>query len=124
MTRWSSALPFAGTKEVTMAHENDGTDRRTPATPAAAVLTPPTGLESVPALPRPRTPSEPRTPAGPPAPVVPQVGLCTCGHPEDLHDHYRPGTDCGSCGPRVCAGYRPADEPASTNPLRRWLRRR
>ena len=70
-----------------MAHENDGTDRRTPATPTAAVLTPPTGLEPVPALPRPRTPSEPKTPAGPPAPVVPQVGLCTCGHPEDLHDH-------------------------------------
>jgi hypothetical protein len=32
---------------------------------------------------------------------------CLCGCPAADHDHYRPGTDCGLCGNRVCEVYRP-----------------
>jgi len=28
---------------------------------------------------------------------------CECGHAEDAHQHYRPGTDCGVCD---CPKYR------------------
>lgn len=30
---------------------------------------------------------------------------CVCGCPADLHEHYRPGRDCGACGPSVCPHY-------------------
>jgi hypothetical protein len=33
---------------------------------------------------------------------------CTCGHPEEMHEHYRPGSDCGQCGPQECAAFIPA----------------
>lgn len=39
-----------------------------------------------------------------PAPT--DVG-CVCGHPQDTHQHFRPGTDCGQCGAQVCASFRP-----------------
>ncbi|WP_298799984.1 hypothetical protein [Pseudonocardia sp. 73-21] len=29
--------------------------------------------------------------------------MCRCGHPEDAHEHYRPGCDCSRCD---CTGYR------------------
>lgn len=32
--------------------------------------------------------------------------LCACGHGPRMHEHYRPGSDCGSCGPHLCARYR------------------
>lgn len=32
---------------------------------------------------------------------------CRCGHPADMHEHYRPGTDCGECGPGGCPAYGP-----------------
>lgn len=35
--------------------------------------------------------------------------LCVCGHPEDAHAHWRPGSDCGICGVADCARYRPVD---------------
>ena len=99
-----------------------------PSTPSAAVLTPPTGLPAVeptpttaPAIPQQRTPAEPVTPL---PPAVPGVRLCACGHPEDMHDHYRAGTDCGACGARACGSFRPADaDRPRRNPLARLLRR-
>jgi hypothetical protein len=33
---------------------------------------------------------------------------CDCGHEPDTHEHYRPGTDCGACGPQECPSYRAA----------------
>lgn len=39
--------------------------------------------------------SEPAGPSGPDP--EPAVALCTCGHEEGLHEHYRRGTDCGGC---------------------------
>jgi hypothetical protein len=40
-------------------------------------------------------------------PTPPQ--LCVCGHDEDTHRHWRPGSDCGICGVGDCARYRPVD---------------
>lgn len=38
---------------------------------------------------------------------------CRCGHVAEIHRHYRPGTDCGSCGRLVCSRYRrPSHLPA------------
>jgi hypothetical protein len=31
---------------------------------------------------------------------------CRCGHPLDVHRHWRRGDDCGVCGPTRCAGFR------------------
>lgn len=36
-----------------------------------------------------------------------QASRCVCGHAKAAHQHYRRGTDCGVCGPRLCPGYRP-----------------
>lgn len=45
---------------------------------------------------------KPRTHASSrPAPAV-----CVCGCPEEAHEHYRPGSDCGACGSE-CRRYRP-----------------
>lgn len=33
---------------------------------------------------------------------------CRCGHPREVHDHYRAGTDCGVCGRVGCERYRAA----------------
>jgi len=41
---------------------------------------------------------------------------CRCGCPATEHDHYRPGTDCGHCGNRVCEVYRPHDRGPWTEP--------
>lgn len=30
---------------------------------------------------------------------------CVCGHPGDVHEHYRPGTDCGACGRGMCPRF-------------------
>lgn len=118
-----------------MAHPHNGAagpgphGRRTasyPSTPSAAVLTPPTGLPAVeptatPQIPQQRTPAEP---VAPPPPADPALRLCACGHEEDVHEHYRPGSDCGSCGSRACGSFRPADAERSRNPLARLFRRR
>lgn len=95
----------------------------------SSVLTPPTGVPTVPdlssaipsqreelsaaqcALPVPTTP-----PAHPAQRTV--VKPCACGHGRAAHDHYRPGTDCGACGATGCAAYRPLG-----GPIRRLLRR-
>ena len=34
-------------------------------------------------------------------------GICGCSHPASAHLHFRPGTDCGLCGPRRCDRYEP-----------------
>jgi len=31
---------------------------------------------------------------------------CVCGHEREVHEHFRGGSDCGVCGPTVCAGFR------------------
>lgn len=41
-----------------------------------------------------------------PAPVGAPV-RCVCGCSRELHDHYRPGSDCGRCGASTCPGWRP-----------------
>ncbi len=33
--------------------------------------------------------------------------VCRCGHRRDVHQHYRPGSDCSLCGRVACQGYRP-----------------
>lgn len=53
---------------------------------------------------------EPTKPPAPVlAPVVPAtyvpVAICRCGHEQDAHEHYRPGHDCGVCGPVRCRRY-------------------
>lgn len=30
---------------------------------------------------------------------------CTCGHPREMHEHYRAGSDCGRCGFDGCARF-------------------
>jgi hypothetical protein len=48
---------------------------------------------------------------------MPPTLLCRCGHPRTVHEHYRPGSDCGLCGDTVCPGWRPPRW------WWRWLRR-
>lgn len=36
----------------------------------------------------------------------PDAKLCTCGHIKAKHEHYRPGTDCGTCTQEVCTAFR------------------
>lgn len=31
--------------------------------------------------------------------------VCRCGHELDAHKHYRPGSDCGWCGPAGCPRF-------------------
>lgn len=40
-------------------------------------------------------------------PDAPDAADCRCGCPAERHVHYRPGTDCGSCGNGECPVYRP-----------------
>ena len=95
---------------------------------SAAVLTPPTGLPAVGAAvpaPRPAPPGEtmqgpPGTTAGPPDTAV---RTCLCGHPQEMHEHYRAGDDCGSCGPEACGSFRVrSGEGPVRRALRRWWR--
>lgn len=88
----------------------------------AAVLTPPTGLPALGAIPTQR--SAPREDvAQPPAPPSTDAATCLCGHPEEMHEHYRPGDDCGSCGPEACSSFRPpAERSPRRRPLDRWRR--
>lgn len=34
------------------------------------------------------------------------TSVCRCGHPRGMHQHNRPGTDCGRCGSENCFAYR------------------
>ncbi len=98
----------------------------TPSAPGSVVLTPPTGLPAVgtptPSVPDQRRSPEPITPEpvrnAPPAPPAAAVRVCACGHPEEMHEHYRAGDDCGACGPRTCPSFRDSDD----GPLRRAFR--
>jgi hypothetical protein len=85
--------------------------RRRPSSPGSTVLTPPTGVPSVPQLdgliPAQRTPDD-RGPSTPP-PVV--VEPCVCGHARAAHEHYRSGHDCGACGSVGCSAFRPEGGP-------------
>lgn len=33
------------------------------------------------------------------------MSRCVCGHPEQTHEHYRHGTDCGECGRGRCPWF-------------------
>lgn len=35
--------------------------------------------------------------------VATETAACVCGHAQDAHEHYRPGTDCALCD---CPRYR------------------
>jgi hypothetical protein len=86
--------------------------------PGSSVLTPPTGLPTVPeewVAPRAAVPGPP--PPGRPAEAA-VVDPCRCGHGRDAHEHHRPGSDCGACGSAVCARFTAAGGRA-----RRLLRR-
>lgn len=84
-----------------------------------SVLTPPAGgvvipaQRLVPAIGSPAVGGPPASPASH-GPICP----CVCGHDREAHVHYRPGTDCGACDPRDCAGFRPVG-----GRLRQWWRR-
>ena len=73
----------------------------------SSVLTPPTGL---PSLPQEAVPEDARAILPPvrlaPAVAEPVVAACVCSHPRSAHEHYRRGADCGVCGPSVCSVYR------------------
>jgi len=64
----------------------------------SSVLTPPTGIPAVPL-------DMPGSRDAAPTPVV-AGSACQCGHPSDVHRHWRPGSDCGQCGPGGCTAYR------------------
>jgi hypothetical protein len=32
--------------------------------------------------------------------------ICVCGHSEAAHRHFRSGSDCGSCGAKLCSRFR------------------
>lgn len=97
---------------------------------ASALLTPPTGLPAVggleSAIPAQRSApadeAERTTTPRPPGPDPAGVRMCTCGHPEEMHEHYRVGDDCGSCGPESCASFRARAETAVRRVVRRWRR--
>lgn len=36
---------------------------------------------------------------------------CYCGHPADLHEHLRTGSDCSQCGIGLCPAYVPRSAP-------------
>jgi hypothetical protein len=55
-------------------------------------------------------------------PATPATALCRCGHEKDVHEHYRPGTDCGVCG-ASCRAFRAARTPATRRRIRRRSRR-
>ena len=92
--------------------------RRRPSSPGSSVLTPPTGVPSLPdleaLLPAQRTLDD-RGPNTPPPTVVEP---CVCGHAREVHEHLRRGHDCGACGAAGCATFRPVG-----GPIRRMLRR-
>ena len=77
-----------------------------------SVLTPPTGLPVVPDDAREilaPVPPDRRGPRDVP-PEVPRetvVAPCVCGHGRSAHEHWRCGSDCGTCGAAGCALYRP-----------------
>ncbi|ALE72504.1 hypothetical protein AD006_11820 [Pseudonocardia sp. EC080610-09] len=76
------------------------------------------------AIPAPRAATDAEnTSATPPAvPATPTTALCRCGHEQDVHEHYRPGTDCGICG-TSCRAFRAAADPGTTRRRRRRARR-
>lgn len=48
------------------------------------------------------------------------VDPCVCGHGKAVHDHYRPGWDCGVCGAVLCTDYRAEGGGTLQRFLRRW----
>ena len=44
----------------------------------------------------------------PTPPADDAAASCRCGHARGLHDHDRPGSDCGVGGPGHCASFRHA----------------
>ncbi|MCW0212412.1 MAG: hypothetical protein OJJ54_03560 [Pseudonocardia sp.] len=70
-----------------------GEDAREPGKRGADVRTDPQGLPTVP-----RQRGEQR-----------RTGTCTCGHPYEMHEHYRAGSDCGECGAEICPAFAPDD---------------
>lgn len=79
------------------------------------------------AIPAPRAATDAENTSGsaptpPAAPATPTTAVCRCGHEKDVHEHYRPGTDCGICG-TSCRAFRAAADPGTTRRRRRRTRR-
>jgi hypothetical protein len=95
--------------------------RRGGSNAGSSVLTPPTGMPAVPdlgtAVPAQRQPSPAPADTTPPPAQRTVVDPCRCGHGQQAHEHYRPGSDCGACGRRTCGEFRPEN-----GPWRRFLR--
>ena len=97
----------------------DGHRRGRQSTAGSSVLTPPTGMPVIPDLETslpvqrrssPPVPAEPTPTDTPPPPAQRTVvDPCMCGHGQEAHEHYRPGSDCGACGRAACGEYRPAN---------------
>ena len=66
-------------------------------TTGSSVLTPPTGVPAVPGAPATRLPTNA---------LEAPAGFCLCGHEPRAHEHWRPGSECGVCGPEGCPTYR------------------
>lgn len=47
---------------------------------------------------------------------------CRCGHPWEVHQHFRDNDDCGLCGRPVCPTYRAPHVPLLER-LKAWWRR-
>lgn len=94
-------------------------------TTGSSVLTPPTGVPIVPsdarsflveqrrgldaAFPRVDPGPDLALPAGTRLPanaIETSAGFCLCGHEARAHEHWRPGSECGVCGPAGCLSYR------------------
>lgn len=39
-------------------------------------------------------------------PQMVSQGVCDCAHDRAMHQHFRGGTDCGSCGSGTCSAFR------------------
>ncbi len=63
----------------------------------------PTQRRSSPSVPAPSVPAD----TTPPPVQRTVVDPCTCGHSMAAHEHYRPGSDCGTCGRAACGEFRP-----------------
>lgn len=57
----------------------------------------------------------------PPAPQPRARPCARCGHQRNIHEHYRQGTDCASCGRAACWAYKqPGIIPATIRALRKF----
>ena len=88
-----------------------------------SVLTPPRGLPILPDLRATAVERADLMRLIPPTPpdLYNVVDPCVCGHSKAVHDHYRPGWDCGVCGAVLCVDFRAQDGEGGARRVLRWL---